>query len=100
MVSEASNPERLLPWLAAVLHLKHAAVGVGAEHLSTEETQHGRLTVITIHHMVGTPAEEERGNEGGREGSQFKETLVSGLFSLESRCFVDQFSEVFREVDD
>ena len=49
------------PQLTAILHLKHAAVGVGAEHLPTEETQHGHLTNITIHYMIG----RERGS--GRE---------------------------------
>ena len=52
--------------LTATLHLKHAAVEVGAEHLPTEETQHGRLTNITIHYMIGTPGREGRVGGGGR----------------------------------
>ena len=51
------------PQLTATLHLKHAAVGVGAEHLPTEETQHGRLTNTTIHYMEG------RERVGGRESA-------------------------------
>ena len=48
------------PQLTAILHLQHVAVGVGAEHLPTEETQHGHLTNIIIHYMIGAP-----GREGG-----------------------------------
>ena len=53
------------PQLTAILHLKHAAVGVGAEHLPTEETQHGHLTNITIHYMIQTH-ERERGSRRER----------------------------------
>jgi len=31
------------PQLTAILHLKHAAVGAGAEHLSIDETQYGYM---------------------------------------------------------
>ena len=44
--------------LVLLLHFVHAAVGVSAEHLATEEAQHGRLAIITIHHVVGTPGRE------------------------------------------
>jgi len=48
------------PQLTAILHLKHAAVGVVQSNLPTEETQYGHLTNITIHYMFG--------REGGGRG--------------------------------
>ena len=62
MSGETSNPEPFPAWLLALpslllilLHVRPTAVGVGAQHLATEKTQHGSLSVVPIHHMIGTP---------------------------------------------
>ena len=53
--------------LLLVLHVSHTAVGIGAEHLAAQETQHGRLSIVTVHHVISTP--DCRGG-GGREGGR------------------------------
>ena len=58
MSGEPSNPESFVTGLAIlllVLHVRHTAVGIGTEHLATQETQHGRLAIVTVHHVISTP---------------------------------------------
>ena len=56
------------PQLTAILHLKHAAVGVGAEHLLTEEMQHGYCH-LTNCHSTRLGQLERRDGMGGREST-------------------------------
>ena len=50
MLCESSDPDLVLfvPLLSLPLHHLLAAVGVGAQHLTTHQAQHGRLTVVTV----------------------------------------------------
>ena len=50
VTSESSNPQLVLivSLFSVVLHDLLAAGGVGTQHLSTDETQHGRLSFVAV----------------------------------------------------
>ena len=90
MVCEPSNPNG--PLSLSGVHRVLAAVGIGAQHLTTNQTQHGCLTIIPvvgIHHSVAAPVwgEGGRGGEGGGgERSGYK-------FFSKAICQVDMLSK-------
>ena len=72
VVCESTNSKRFPPrlWLLS-LHVVHTAVGISAQHLTTEKAEHGRLAIISIYHMVRAPG-MERGRGGEREKERGK----------------------------